>query len=144
MLIKRFEDLIAWQEARKLRQTIYRLSSAPAFARDLEIQTQIRSAAVSAMTNIAEGFANESKLEFARFLAMAGRSASEVQSLLYAALDEHYITEHEFTANYEQARKVRALIGGLRASVKKQIAAMKQTKQSLKTPNKVSPNNLST
>lgn len=143
MLVKRFEDLIAWQEARKLRQMIYRLSSSQAFTRDLEMQSQIRAAAVSSMTNVAEGFANESKPEFARFLAMAGRSASEVQSLLYAALDEHYITESEFKTNYEQARKVRALIGGLRASLRKQIAAAKQKQVTAKSP-KSSPNNLST
>jgi four helix bundle protein len=107
MLIKRFEDLLAWQEARKLRQTIYKASSVQAFVRDLEMQTQTRSAAVSAMTNVAEGFANESKPEFARFLAMAGRSASEVQSLLYAALDEHYITETQYLKTSARACRVR-------------------------------------
>ena len=71
---------------------------------------------------------------------MAGRSASEVQSLLYAALDEHYITDAEFKTNHEQARKVRALIGELRASLKKQIAAAKQSK-SKNTSANATPNN---
>jgi four helix bundle protein len=130
MLIKRFEDLIAWQEARKLRHMIYRLSSKTEFSRDIEMRSQIRSAAVSAMTNIAEGFDNESKPEFARFLSIASRSTSEVQSLLYSALDEHYIAEAEFEENYEQARKAHALISGLRASIRKQIKALKQKSQS--------------
>lgn len=95
------------------------------------------------MTNIAEGFDNESKVEFARFLGMAGRSVSEVQSLLYAALDEQYVTQTEFDLHYEQARKVRALVGGLRASLRKQIAAQ-QKRHATQKQRATSPNNPST
>jgi four helix bundle protein len=125
MLVTRFEDLIAWQEDRALRQAIYRVSSSQGFYRDREMQSQVRAAALSAMTNISEGFADDSKKEFARFLGMAGRSCSEVQSLLYAALDEKFISDDKFKIHYEHARKVRALIGGLHASVRRQIAAQK-------------------
>lgn len=71
------------------------------------------------MTNIAEGFDNESKAEFARFLGIARRSAVEVQSLLYTALDADYIDQKTFDNLYEQARKTKALIGGFRASLRK-------------------------
>jgi four helix bundle protein len=70
------------------------------------------------MTNIAEGFDCESKVEFARFLGIARRSAVEVQSLLYAALDVGYISQEGFTAEYQQAEKTKALIGGLKRSLK--------------------------
>jgi len=79
--ITRFEDLIAWQEARSLVQMIYKITSERLFAKDFGLKDQIQTASVSAMTNIAEGFDNESTAEFARFLGMARRSAVEVQSL---------------------------------------------------------------
>jgi len=71
------------------------------------------------MTNIAEGFDNESTVEFARFLGMARRSAVEVQSLLYAALDANYIKDEVFKTHYDQARKIQAIIGGLKKSILK-------------------------
>jgi len=71
------------------------------------------------MTNIAEGFDCESKAEFARFLGIARRSAVEVQSLLYTALDTEYITKDSFEQEYAQAKKAKALIGGFKHSIQK-------------------------
>lgn len=82
------------------------------------MRDQLQRASISAMTNIAEGFDCESKLEFARFLGIARRSAVEVQSLLYAALDIGYINEQVFKSEYQQAEKTKALIGGLKKSLK--------------------------
>jgi len=115
--VSRFEDLQAWQEARKLTQQIYRLTRSGAFARDFGLKDQIQRAAVSAMTNVAEGFDCDSHLEFARFLGIARRSSVEVQSLLYVALDAGYITEETFKSHYAQAAKTKALIGGLKQSL---------------------------
>ena len=117
--VTKFEDLIAWQEARKLVSMIYKITSDGLFSKDFGLKDQIQRAAVSAMTNIAEGFDNESTMEFARFLGMARRSSVEVQSLLYAALDAHYINEDIFKAHYEQARKTQAIIGGLKKGILK-------------------------
>ncbi len=55
-LITRFEDIKAWQEARKLVKAIYKLTNLGAFAKDFGLRDQIQRAAVSSMTNIAEGF----------------------------------------------------------------------------------------
>lgn len=117
--IKKFEDLIAWQEARKLVRMIYKITSDGLFSRDFGLKGQIQTAAVSSMSNTAEGFDNESSVEFARFLGMARRSAVEVQSLLYVALDASYIKEESFKAHYDQAKKTQAIIGGLKKSVLK-------------------------
>ena len=117
--VTRFEDLIAWQEARKLMQLAYQVTSEGAFARDFEMRDQIRASALSSMTNIAEGFDNESSAEFARFLGMARRSAVEVESLCYAALDVKHINQEDFQACYDQAKKAKAIIGGLKQSVLK-------------------------
>ena len=64
------------------------------------------------MHNIAEGFDSETNAEFVRFLRYAKRSCSEVQSELYVALDEGYISADEFKDVYEQASRTRAAIRG--------------------------------
>jgi four helix bundle protein len=111
-LIRQFEDIKAWQMARQLTRQVYELSDAGTFSRDFGLRDQIRRAAVSSMTNIAEGFDCESDKEFARFLEIARRSAVEVQSLLYVALDVGHIDEKTFQTFYDQAFSVKRLIGG--------------------------------
>jgi four helix bundle protein len=118
-MISRFEDIEGWQEARKLVKMIYALTNTGTFSKDFGLRDQVQRAAVSTMTNIAEGFDCDSKAEFARFLGYARRSAVEVQSLLYAAFDAGYITELQLKEYYEQARKTKALIGGFKRSLSK-------------------------
>jgi len=120
-LIRCFEDIRAWQEARILVRGIYRISNQGAFAKDFGLKDQIRRAAVSVMTNIAEGFDDDSKAEFARFLGYSRRSAVEVQSLLYTAIDAGYINQTKFDELYQQADKTKALVGGFRHSLKKRM-----------------------
>ncbi len=112
MGIERFEDIRAWQEARVLTRAIYQLSGSGEFARDFGLRDQVRRAAVSSMSNIAEGFDCHSKKEFVRFLVIARRSVAEVQSLLYVALDAGYIDKDSFQDQYDQTQKTKALIGG--------------------------------
>ena len=116
-MIQRFEDIQAWQEARKLVKMVCSLTNKDSFSKDFGMRDQIRRASVSVMANIAEGFDCESKVEFARFLGIARRSAVEVQSILYAALDTGYINNDEFNLYYEQARKTKALTGGFKRSL---------------------------
>ena len=111
--IQQFEDLQVWQKARQLTNAIDDLASKPRFASDSYLRNQIRSAAGSVMHNIAEGFDAGSAPEFTRFLKMARRSASEVQSELDQALDRKYITEEEHQRAYELASEVKRLINGL-------------------------------
>jgi four helix bundle protein len=115
--ITRFEDILAWQEARELTRRIYALAGNGPFAHDFGLRDQIQRASVSSMSNIAEDFDCESKVEFGRFLGIARRSTAEVQSLLYVALDVNYITQNQLAENYEQARKTKALIGGFKNSL---------------------------
>jgi len=87
MKIERFEDLRAWQLARELANLVYDVTEKGNFARDFELRNQIRAAAGSVMHYIAEGFDAGSDGEFILFLKYARRSASEVQSEAYLALD---------------------------------------------------------
>ncbi|RPJ75650.1 MAG: four helix bundle protein [Desulfobacteraceae bacterium] len=112
MKIIRFEHIEAWKLARELTQRIYRLTKNKDFGQDFGLRRQTQEAAGSAMHNIAEGFDAETNAEFIRLLRYAKRSCSEVQSELYVALDEGYISSDEFDDTYEQARRTRAAIRG--------------------------------
>lgn len=114
--IRRFEDLICWQKARVLANTIHSLTLHPNFSKDFKLRDQILDAAGSVMHNIAEGSDSGTDPEFIRFLKMARRSSSEVQSELYMALDRKYITE---TERYDQADEAKRLINGLIAYLRK-------------------------
>ena len=119
MKIQRFEDIEAWQLARELTRKVYRLTKKPGFEKDYGLKRQVQEAAGSAMHNIAEGFDSETNAEFIRFLRYAKRSCTEVQSELYVALDEEYVTKTEFEDVYEQARDTRAAIRGFINYLKK-------------------------
>lgn len=110
--IKNFEDLKAWQKARELAGCVYILPHKQKFARDFGLCNQIQEAAGSAMHNIAEGFESGYDPEFVRFLKMARRSAGEVQSELYLALDAGHITQEELQKVYDLAVETKKLING--------------------------------
>ena len=112
MRIERFEDIEAWQLARELARKVYGLTKKTKFARDYGLKGQIQDAAGSSMHNISEGFDSETNPEFVRFLRYAKRSCTEVQSELYVALDQQYITNAEFQDVYDHAGRTRAAIRG--------------------------------
>jgi four helix bundle protein len=112
MKISRFEEIEAWQLARELTRMVYRLTRKQAFSKDYGLKRQIQEAAGSSMHNVAEGFDAETNAEFIRFLRYAKRSCTEVQSELYVALDEAYISRDEFDDTYELSRRTRAAIRG--------------------------------
>ena len=118
--IERFEDLIAWQKARELMRSIYQVSRQGAFAKDFELSRQIQRAAVSIMSNIAEGFERGGRGEFHQFLSTAKASCAEVRSQRYVALDVGYLNQPEFAQLLSYAEEVGRILGGLRAAVEKQ------------------------
>ena len=117
--INNFEELKSWQKARELAGYFYGLTRKDLFARDYGLRDQIQRAASSVMHNIAEGFESGSDPEFVRFLKMARRSAGEVQSQLYLALDVGYITEEERQEAYTLAMEVKQLINGMMTYLRK-------------------------
>ncbi len=120
MKIERFEDIRAWQQARELSKLVYELTRQGNFAKDFRLRDQITGAAGSIMHNIAEGFDDGSDVEFIRFLKYARRSASEVQSEIYLALDCNYISSEDFQKVYDLAtttkKSINAFIAYLRKS----------------------------
>lgn len=118
--VERFEELIAWQKARDLTRAIYEATRQGAFAKDFGLSGQIQRAAVSIMSNIAEGFERGGRGEFHQFLSTARASCAEVRSQLYVALDVGYLDQVTFDRLMEQAEEVARILGGLRAAVDKQ------------------------
>lgn len=84
---KSFEEIKAWQKARKLNVDIYQQTSSGNFSKDYGLRDQIRRASISISSNIAEGFERDTLKDFIRFLYMAKASAAEVRSQLYLAYD---------------------------------------------------------
>jgi four helix bundle protein len=114
MKISRFEDLDCWQEARKLTRQVYEaINRSPLWQKDMRLCGQMQDAAGSVMSNIAEGFARRSNKEFVQFLFIAISSAAEVQSRLYIAVDQKYVSRELFASIYEQADKTSRIISGL-------------------------------
>ena len=113
MKITRFEDLKCWQEARILVNMVYEaIRKSPEFQRDYRLVGQITDAAVSSMSNIAEGFSRRSNKEFVQFLFVSKSSATEVQSEGYVATDQEYISKDVFEKIYRQAEKVSRIDSG--------------------------------
>jgi four helix bundle protein len=118
--VERFEDLIAWQKACKLTHKIYQVSRTGEFAKDFRLSSQIQSAAVSMMSNVAEGFERGRLGEFHQFLSTAKASCAELRSQLYVALDVGYLDDRSFQDLRLQAEEVGRIIGGLRVSIARQ------------------------
>ena len=114
MKINRFEELDCWKEARKLVKLVYDVVNSNEYIKkDYRFRDQITSAAISTMSNIAEGFSRRTNKEFVQYLFISKASSSEVQSLFYAALDLKYVPKEVFDSVYNQAEIVSKLDSGL-------------------------------
>ena len=119
MTVKRFEDLLIWQEARKLTRCIYETTSKETFKRDFSLSDQMRRAAVSVMANIAEGFERCNNKEFIQYLFIPKSSCGELRSHLYVAVDQRYITEREHLELATKAAGISTMINNLIDYLKK-------------------------
>lgn len=111
--IRRFEDLEAWKLSRILTGLIYNVSGTGDFDRDFGLRDQIRRAAVSIISNIADGFERDGDKEFLQFLSMAKGSCGEVGSQLHLALDRAYISAEQFAQLSNKAIELSRVISGL-------------------------------
>ncbi len=119
-----FEDLEAWQQARRLVSAIYALTRSGDVARDLRLTSQIQSAAVSVMSNVAEGFERTHLPEKIQFYNVARGSAGEVRSLLYVISDNFEGAEFEASRLRQEVTSVGKLVSGLlNSTVKRKTAA---------------------
>jgi four helix bundle protein len=113
MQVKNFEDLEIWKDARVLTREIYRLTRDSKFAKDFALRDQIRRAAMSVMSNIAEGFERGGNQEFIQFLYVAKASCGEVRSQLYVALDQSYVSPKDCDDATKSFRRLSIMISNL-------------------------------
>ena len=115
--IERFEDLIAWQKTRELTKDIYFLTRQGSFSKDRNLCDQIQRAAISVMSNIAEGFERGKPKEFDWFLSIAKASCAEVKSQIYIAHDIGYLDKTTSEQFIKQTEEIGKILGDLRKSI---------------------------
>ena len=111
--IERFEDIEAWQKGRELTRELYASSNQGLFAKDFGLRDQVRRAAVSVMSNIAEGYERGGNKEFSQFLAQAKGSCGEIRAQLYVALDQEYLDKATFDRLTDMALQISRMLAGL-------------------------------
>jgi len=132
MRLKSFTEIQAWKEARIFVKDIYVMCNEGSAKHDFGFRAQIQNAAVSIMSNIAEGFGAGSDKSFIAFLRYAYRSALEVESQLYVALDIEYMDKIQAERFFDKIRTIQRMIGGL-------IAYLKQCEKTPQTPRPQNP-----
>jgi four helix bundle protein len=142
MHAQHFEDLEIWKEARCLTKEIYHLTSEPKFSKDFSLRGQIQSAAVSVMSNIAEGFERAGNQEFCQFLYVAKGSCGEVRSQLYVAVDQKYISANESEELLNAFKRLSSMIGSLINYLKR--SGMKGAKYNRSNPSTTSNSSIRT
>ena len=110
--IERFEDILGWQSGRELCNLVYTLTKKDSFSRDFGLRDQIRRAAISVISNIAEGYESQNNRTFIRFLYIARASSGEVRAQAYIALDQKYISQEEFDQLYTLSTQTSRRIAG--------------------------------
>jgi len=117
--VRSFQDLDAWKLGRVLAKEIYEETSRGDFSKDFGLKNQIQRAAVSIVSNIAEGFERNGDTQFIQYLYMAKGSVGELRTQLCIAKDLNYLTEESFQKLWEMATRVGEIISGLIRYLKK-------------------------
>lgn len=129
MAISRFEELYAWQNARRLVVRVFEITKGHPMASNRSFCDQIQRAAVSTMSNIAEGFERGSQAEFKRYLGIAKGSNGEVRSLLYVAGDLHYVSESVRSELIAFTEETGRLIAGLQRSIELRAKTVREEEE---------------
>jgi four helix bundle protein len=113
MQIKTFTDLLVWQKAHLLGLDIYRLTLKFLKSEQFSLSSQLRRAAVSITSNIAERFGRQSYGERVKFYNIASGSLTEVNNQLIIARDVGYLREADLRKLSSQADEFGRILGGL-------------------------------
>jgi four helix bundle protein len=122
-----FEDLLAWQQARKLTRAVYQVTASGRLSTDRALCAQLRRASSSIMANVAEGFERGRRTECHQFLSIAKGSCAEVRTFLYVALDAGVLDRAAFDQLLGLASSTSRTIARLRSAVAKQRAARRKS-----------------
>ena len=108
-----FRNLTVWQKSKDLAVYIHKLTNKGLFSRDFGLRDQIRRAAVSIPSNIAEGDERDTNKDSVRFLYIAKGSLAELLTQLEICKEVDYITEAEFLYAFEEYTKIAKMLGKL-------------------------------
>lgn len=120
MTVKNYQDLIGWQKAMELVEVVYHLTKRFPSEELYGLISQIRRAAVSIPSNIAEGQGRSSQNEFARFLSIAHGSLREVETQILIAMRLKYLQESDAAQAMQLCGETGRILNGLMNSLKKE------------------------
>src|SRR5688500_14424776 len=115
----RIEDLVAWQLANEIKDSVFDLLARTPAGRDLRFAGQVTDAATSIASNIAEGFYRYNPAEFANFLRYARASVAELLTRLPDGAKRGYYTASDIDALMTLLSREAAVVGGLRDSMRR-------------------------
>jgi four helix bundle protein len=118
--MQRFTDLLVWKRSHDLVLEIYKLARQFPIDERFALISQIRRAALSVPTNIAEGSKRIRSADFARFLNIAEGSLAETQYLLMVSRDLGYLPMAAYGARQKELAEIARMLHGLRTKVEKE------------------------
>jgi four helix bundle protein len=113
MGVKRVEELQVWQRAKTFADEVSALLATEPFQRDRPLREQLNDSSTSPVSNIAEGFGQQSDRAFARYLYTARGSNSEAKTQLAVALGRGYLSREECTRLAEMSDEIGRMLTGL-------------------------------
>jgi len=108
-----FRDLKVWQKSKELAVLIYRVTQEQVFRRDFGFKDQIRRAAISIPSNIAEGDERGSNKDAVRFFYIAKGSLAELQTQIEIAFEIGYLSEKNMKELYDRSQIIGRMLGSL-------------------------------
>jgi len=113
-----FEDLLVWQKAMNLVESIYRECRNGSLAKDFGLRDQLQRTAVSIAANIAEGYERATRKEYVHFLAIAKGSAGELRCLIQVGQRVQHLNESKSEEFIHQVTEISRMLKGLTQSLK--------------------------
>jgi len=120
-MFKKVEEIEAWKRACRLAVEIYRLCEIEPLAKDWGLRDQLRRAAVSIASNIAEGYERNSRAEFRRYLVIAKGSCGELKTQLYILKAIEKLPAADVEKLIKEVIEISLMIGGLASSISQKI-----------------------
>ena len=112
-----FEKLEVWRKSIELADTVYSRTRTFPVEERFGLTNQLRRAAVSVSSNIAEGSSRRSKVDFARFIEIGTGSVFELASQIFIARCQGFLNEEGFQELYDRAQEIGRMLSGLRKSL---------------------------
>lgn len=117
-VIKTFRDLIVWQKSISFVAEIYKMTNVFPKEEQFSLTSQLRRAAISIPSNIAEGFGRHTRKEYIRFLQIAIGSTFELQTQIEIAKNLNFISQENFSRVFELSREIERMLSSLITKLK--------------------------